>query len=194
MVLVPEEFYLSKKKDAEILQNVDQLPNYYDRMDRERRRNMDGKPNSTSLESKLDEPSYLPTPTRIDPYIPNTPYTPRHAPSPSIKTPRTIDRFKSYINEELEAGQGISSDDLGRLVVRGRRVKGSNVEDLINFLNSDRKKTMPVGMGPLLEYLASINTPTSLIRNHSARKLLQLEKVNLHEGDNVDWFSYHQEP
>jgi hypothetical protein len=88
--------------------------------------------------------------------------------SPLVTLPRTFQHTAKFLMEELEKHPNLVSWDPAthELSIRGKRMRGSNIVDLIGHVLRSRKSARaPVHGNAFLKVLADLNLPEELVRN-----------------------------
>lgn len=91
-------------------------------------------------------------------------------------------KFKSQAEGLLQwiqkTPEAIQWDDKGVVSLRGKRLQGSSITDLINDVLRTRRTFAPSGRDDFTRALAQLNTPEDFIRNEDRRRLMSLYKTH----------------
>ena len=94
--------------------------------------------------------------------------------------PKTLKANAKFLINNLKRNKSkgiIDWNDAGEMIFRGELIPGSNMLDLIqDSLRSRKEFGDPTGVSKFLEGLAMMNTPESLIKNISRRRILRQVK------------------
>ena len=92
--------------------------------------------------------------------------------------PRVIKNVGELLYDSLNSAEIITWDNLGSVSVRGEKVHGSSIIDLISNVVRNRKDTSPQGWEIFANVLSELNVPQEYIGNARRKQFIQQLQTN----------------